>query len=69
MSETRGGRLSVWRNGTYPTHPVAGKDGRIECVVAFDFIEARATAEHERGIIEKLEANAAQMKKEAKDKT
>jgi hypothetical protein len=36
VSETRGGRLSVWRNGNYLTHPLAGRDGRTEYIVAFD---------------------------------
>ena len=76
VSETRSGRLSVWRNGTSLAHPLAGRDGRTECVVAFNLSDIEevamitgATGEHERSIIEKLEAKAAQMKKEAKEKT
>jgi|SRR5215471_10785008 len=76
VSETRGGRLSVWRNGSYLTHPLAGRDGRIECVAAFDLSDVEevamitgGTGEHERSIIEKLAAKAAQMKREAEEKT
>jgi hypothetical protein len=76
VSETRSGRLSVWTNGTSLTHPLAGRDGRKECVVAFDLSDIEevamitgATGEHERSIIEKLEAKAAQVKREAEKKT
>jgi hypothetical protein len=72
VSETRGGRLSVWRNGQLMTHGLGGKDGRSECAIAFDLSDiemvvvlAGATSEHEKSIITQLKTKAAKMKKEA----
>jgi hypothetical protein len=70
-----GGRLSVWRNGNYLTHPLAGRDGRTECIVAFDLNDVEevavitgASGEREKNIIEKLKTKATRMKKEAEER-